>query len=233
MLENKRSRERLTPDNAVFLPIDYMHGLMSACRSIDPGTLKNNAIALAKVAKLFGLPTFGTGDRSGRSYLGAEMPELEEIIPEMEFIPRSKVGAWDVPEYKEAVIRTGRKKLIMAGITTEQCVTFTAEPAIADGFEVYVVLDASAALDPRAELGAISRLTQMGAILTTWSPLAAELLHDFATPQGAGLLKIYSEHQGQMRALEDSFKTALKFSQSVAENADDKAREETYTRAME
>lgn len=110
MLENKRSRERLTPDNAVFLPIDYMHGLMSACRSIDPGTLKNNAIALAKVAKLFGLPTFGTGDRSGRSYLGAEMPELEEIIPEMEFIPRSKVGAWDVPEYKEAVIRTGRKK---------------------------------------------------------------------------------------------------------------------------
>ncbi|MBX3298121.1 MAG: isochorismatase family protein [Acidobacteria bacterium] len=233
MLENKRSRERLTPDNAVFLPIDYMHGLMSACRSIDPGTLKNNAIALAKVAKLFGLPTFGTGDRSGRSYLGAEMPELEEIIPEMEFIPRSKVGAWDVPEYKEAVIRTGRKKLIMAGITTEQCVTFTAEPAIADGFEVYVVLDASAALDPRAELGAISRLTQMGAILTTWSPLAAELLHDFATPQGAGLLKIYSEHQGQMRALEDSFKTALKFSQNVAENADDKAREETYTRAME
>ncbi|HIK14875.1 MAG TPA: isochorismatase family protein [Leptolyngbyaceae cyanobacterium M33_DOE_097] len=225
MSETGRKLERLTPHNSVFLPIDYMHGLMSASRSIDPGLLKNNALALAKVARLFNLPTFGTGDRSGRSYLGAEMPELQEILPDMQFIPRSTVGAWDVPEYREAVQRTGRKKLIMAGITTEQCVTFTAEPAIADGYDVYVVLDASAALDTRSELAAISRLTQMGAILTTWSPLAAELLHDFATPEGVGLLKIYSEHQGQMRALEDSFNTALKFLKESADSRSEQARE--------
>lgn len=151
----------------------------------------------------------------------------------MQFIPRSMVGAWDVPEYREAVQRTGRKKLIMAGITIEQCVTFTAEPAIADGYDVYVVLDASAALDERSELAAISRLTQMGAILTTWSPLAAELLHDFATPESAGLLKIYSEHQGQMRALEDSFSMALKFATEKADNAGDQAREAAYNKAHE
>lgn len=69
MNETKKTFERLTPQNAVFLPIDYMHGLMSACRSIDPGLLKNNAVALAKVARLFNLPTFGTGDRSGRAIL--------------------------------------------------------------------------------------------------------------------------------------------------------------------
>lgn len=233
MSENKKPLERLTPQNAVFLPIDFMHGLMSACRSIDPGTLKNNAVALAKVARLFKLPTIGTGDRSGRSYLGAEMPELEEIIPGMQFIPRSMVGAWDVPEYREAVRATGRKKLILAGITTEQCVTFTAEPAIADGYEVYVVLDASASLDERSELAAISRLTQMGAILTTWSPLAAELLHDFASPEGAGLIKIYSEHQGQLRAVEDSFNTALRFSKESAPTAAEQARENAYANSLE
>ncbi|MGG6239921.1 hypothetical protein ACQ4N7_14945 [Nodosilinea sp. AN01ver1] len=86
MSETKTAIERLTPHNSVFLPIDYMHGLMSACRSIDPGLLKNNAMALAKIASLFNLPTIGTGDRSGRSYLGAEMSELEDIIPQGYFI---------------------------------------------------------------------------------------------------------------------------------------------------
>ena len=222
------TQERLTPQNAVFLPIDYMHGLMSACRSIDPGLLKNNAIALAKVAKLFKLPTIGTGDRTGRSYLGAEMPELEQIIPDMKFVGRSAVGAWDVPEYRDWVVATGRKKLIMAGITTEQCVTFTAEPAIADGFDVYVVLDASASLDARSEQAAIARLSQAGAKITTWSPLAAELLHDFATPEAAGLIKIYSEHQGALRAVEDSFNVAVNFVRSTADNAGDAAREAAY-----
>ena len=182
---------KLDPANAVYLPIDYMHGLMAACRSIDPGAVRNNAIALTKVARLFGLPTFGTGDRSGRTYLGAEMKEIEELVPGMRFFNRSSVGAWDAPGYADAVRATGRKQLIMAGITTEQCVTFTAQSALAEGFQVYVVLDASASLDERAETAAIARLSAMGAVLTTWSPLAAELLGDFAKPEGAGLIKIY------------------------------------------
>lgn len=60
----------------------------------------------------------------------------------------------------------------------------------------------------RVEQAAIARLTQMGALLTTWSPLGAELLYDFARPEGAGLIQIYSEHQGDMRAVEDNFNTA-------------------------
>ena len=149
MRENTNA-PRLKADNAVFLPIDYMHGLMSACRSVEPGLLRNNAIALAKVAKLFDLPVIGTGDRSGRTYLGAEMEEFEELFPGMEFINRSTVGAWDAPGYADWVRSTGRRQLIMAGITTEQCVTFTAQPALAEGFQVFVVLDASASLDERA-----------------------------------------------------------------------------------
>ena len=227
-----RRLDRLTPDNAVFLPIDYMHGLMSACRSIDPGLLKNNALALAKVARLFKLPSFGTGDRVGNSYLGAEIPELAEILPDMQFIPRSAVGAWDVPEYVAAVEATGRKKLIMAGITTEQCVAFTAEPALAAGYDVYVVMDASASLDTRSEQAAMYRLTQMGAVLTTWSPLAAELLHDFARPEGAELIKIYSEHQGAMRTIEDSFNTARRLAQSGSNgNGADQGRTAAYAQA--
>jgi nicotinamidase-related amidase len=209
MISSIAAAPRLDRNNAVFLPIDYMHGLMAACRSIEPGTLRNNALALTKVAKLFGLPTFGTGDRSGRTYLGAEMSELEALIPHMAFFNRSSVGAWDAPGYADAVRATGRRQLIMAGITTEQCVTFTAQPALAEGFQVFVVLDASASLDARSETAAIARLTAMGAVVTTWSPLAAELLGDFAMPEAPGLIKIYSEHQGSLRMVEDAFNVAV------------------------
>ncbi len=221
---------RLDPANAMFLPIDYMHGLISACRSIEPGLLRNNAIALAKVARLFNLPTLGTGDRSGRTYLGAEMTEIEEIIPGMSFINRSSVGAWDAPGYADAVRATGRRQLIMAGITTEQCVTFTAQPALAEGFQVYVVLDASASLTPRAETAAVARLAALGAVVTTWSPLAAELLGDFANPHAPGLIKIYSEHEGSLRMVEDAFNVAVAAARGDggAGGARDPAREGAY-----
>lgn len=221
---------RLKAENAVFLPIDYMHGLMSACRSVEPGLLRNNAIALAKVAKLFDLPVIGTGDRSGRTYLGAEMEEFEELFPGMEFINRSTVGAWDAPGYADWVRSTGRRQLIMAGITTEQCVTFTAQPALAEGFQVFVVLDASASLDERAERAAITRLTAMGAVVTTWSPCAAELLGDFAKPEAAGLIKIYSEHQGSLRMVEDAFRVAVAAANVDAEGED--ARHSSYGQAQ-
>jgi nicotinamidase-related amidase len=219
---------RLDPANAVFLPIDYMHGLMSACRSIEPGQLRNNALALTKVAKLFGLPTFGTGDRSGRTYLGAEMSEIEFLIPDMRFFNRSTVGAWEAPGYAEAVRATGRRQLVMAGITTEQCVTFTAQSALAEGYQVHVVLDASASLDARSEAAAIARLTAMGATVTTWSPMAAELLGDFARPEAVGLIRIYSEHQGSLRMVEDAFNVATAALRTALGAGDNAAREAAY-----
>lgn len=213
------AHKRLEAANAYFLPIDYMHGLMTACRSINTAELRNNVIALTKVAKLFDIPVIGTGDRSGMTYLGAEMTEIEDIHPDMDFISRSAVGAWDAPGYADIIRKSGRRQLIMAGITTEQCVTFTAQSALAEGFDVFVVLDASASLDARSEQAAIARLSAMGATLTTWSPLAAELLADFARPQAPGLIEIYSQHQGNLRMVEDAFKVAQRA--AVMKQSDD------------
>ncbi|CAA9426501.1 MAG: hypothetical protein AVDCRST_MAG80-261 [uncultured Rubrobacteraceae bacterium] len=95
--------DKLTPENAAFLPIDYMHGLISAARSIEPGELRNNAVALAKIARLFGLPAVGTGDTTGRTWMGAEMGEISEVLPDMPVFPRTTVSAWEWPEYREAV----------------------------------------------------------------------------------------------------------------------------------
>lgn len=223
---------RLDPANAYFLPIDYMHGLMAACRSIEPGDLRNNAVALAKVAKLFEIPTLGTGDRSGMTYLGAEMTEIEAIHPEMQFISRSAVGAWEAPGYADIIRSSGRRQLIMAGITTEQCVTFTAHGALSEGFQVYIVLDASASLDARSEQAAIARLTAMGAVVTTWSPLAAELLADFASPKAPGLIEIYSQHQGSLRMVEDAFRVAQQAVRAT-QTGDNKDHRQAYDASID
>lgn len=215
--DDRTSRPELAPldrHDAVFLPVDYMHGLISACTSIEPGTLRNNALALAKIARLFELPAVRTGDEQGRTYLGAEMPEVGEILPGAPFVPRSTVGAWEEPDYVAAVKATGRGSLIMAGISTEQCVAFTARSAIAAGYTVYVVVDCCASLDARTEQAAWLRLTQQGAILTSWSALGAELLGDFATPEGPGLIQIYAEHQTNLRTVSDNWDTAVRFAQS-------------------
>lgn len=200
--------EPLDRDDAAFLPVDYMHGLISACTSIEPGVLRNNAIALAKIAQLFGLPSVRTGDEHGSTYLGAEMPEIGDLLRDAPFVPRSSVGGWEEPKYAEAVRATGRRKLIMAGISTEQCVAFTSRSAIAEGFTVYIVVDCCASLDTRTEQAALLRLAQQGAILTSWAALGAELLGDFATPEGPGLIEIYAEHQPNLRTVSDNWDTA-------------------------
>ena len=210
--------QRLSPPEAAFLPVDYMHGLISACTSIDPGMLRNNAIALAKIARLFRLPTVRTGDQQGRTYLGAEMTEINDLLPDAPFVPRSTVSAWDEPAYVQAVRATGRAKLILAGISTEQCVALTSRGAIADGYTVYVVVDCSASLDLRTEQAALLRLAQQGAILTSWSALGSELLGDFATPEGAGLIDIYSQHQPNLKTVSDNWDTAVRFARSAAAN---------------
>lgn len=219
--------DKLTPENAAFLPIDYMHGLISAARSIEPGELRNNAVALAKIARLFGLPSVGTGDAVGRTWMGAEMTEISEILPGMPVFPRTTVSAWEWPEYREAVEATGRTKLIMAGISTEQCVLLTANSAIADGYDVYVVLDASGSLDARAEAAAVSRLAQMGAVLTTWPALGMELLGDVTRPEAGGLFEITARHHGAMGTLGDGFETARAFG-AASSQANGAAREPAH-----
>lgn len=208
-MNSLKSSARLFSDNAVFLPVDYMPGLMAASRSIDMLTLMNNVTALFKVAELFKLPTISTGDRDGNSFMGSEMQDLHSLISNNTFIPRHTAGAWDEPAYVREVEKTGRSHLILAGITTEQCVTYIAEPALSAGYKVYVVLDCSSSLDARAEQAAIARLTQMGAILTTWSPLAAELLRDYTRPETEELFKIYNEHCMDIRFVSSVFYGAL------------------------
>jgi nicotinamidase-related amidase len=123
-MENKEYSERLTPDNAALLLIDHQVGLFTGVRDIPVAELKHNVVALAKAVKVLGLPIIVTA--TSPEMWGPVIPELTEALSGISIINRTTVNAFDEPRFAKAVEATGRRKLIIAGVSTEVCLAFPA-----------------------------------------------------------------------------------------------------------
>ncbi len=158
---------RLGQNNAAVLLVDHQTGLLSLVRDIDPDRFKNNVLALADLAKYFKLPTIlTTSFEDGPN--GPLVPELKAIFPKAPYIARpGNINAWDNEDFVKAVKATGRKQLIIAGVVTEVCVAFPALSALEEGFEVFVVTDASGTFNELTRHSAWDRMSAAGAQLMT------------------------------------------------------------------
>ncbi|WP_371358970.1 isochorismatase family protein, partial [Salmonella sp. E393-2] len=75
---------------------------------------------------------------------GPLIPEIHEAAPHAQYVARKgEINAWDNPEFVAAVKATGKKQLIIAGVVTDVCVAFPTLSALEEGFDVFVVTDAS------------------------------------------------------------------------------------------
>ena len=192
---NRNFAEMLTADNAALVMIDHQAGLMLFPGDIDPADLRLNAIALAKTAKLYNLPVVLSAAAQGpRGPLGPIIPEITDLFPNIDIIYRTKINSWFEPAIREAIEATGRQKLMMAGITADFCAGLPAKSAVADGYDVRLVIDASGNLNPMVLQTTIASLTQAGVVCTNWLSVAAELLGDWTNQEAQGLLEIYREH---------------------------------------
>ena len=197
---------RLDKSNAAVLMVDHQTGLLSLVRDIDPDKFKNNVLAVADLAAYFKLPTIlTTSFEDGPN--GPLVPELKESFPKAPFIPRpGQINAWDNPDFVKAVKATGRKQLIIAGVVTEVCVAFPALSAIAEGYEVFVVTDASGTFNEITRHSAWNRMSEAGAQLMTWFGLACELHRDWRNDV-EGLGTLFSNHIPDYRNLVTSYTT--------------------------
>jgi nicotinamidase-related amidase len=198
---------RLDKNNAAVLLVDHQAGLLSLVRDIDPDRFKNNVLALADLAKYFKLPTIlTTSFETGPN--GPLVPELKEIFPDAPYIARpGQINAWDNDEFLAAVKATGKKQLIIAGVVTEVCVAFPTLSALEEGYEVFVVTDASGTFNELTRDSAWERMSNAGAQLMTWFGVACELHRDWRNDiEGLGAL--FSNHIPDYRNLITSF-TAL------------------------
>ncbi|MEE4303498.1 MAG: isochorismate family cysteine hydrolase YcaC [Wenzhouxiangella sp.] len=195
--------KRLDRDNAAVLLVDHQTGLLSLVRDIEPDKFKNNVLALADLAKYFGLPTIlTTSFEDGPN--GPLVPELSEIFPDAPYIARpGQINAWDNEDFVEAVRATGKKQLIIAGVVTEVCVAFPTLSALEEEFEVFVVTDASGTFNAMTRDAAWDRMTAAGAQLMTWFGTACELHRDWRRDI-EGLGELFSNHIPDYRNLINS-----------------------------
>ena len=197
---------RLNKDDAVVLLVDHQTGLLSLVRDIDPDKFKNNVLALADMATYFKLPTILTSSfEDGPN--GPLVPELKAQFPDAPYIARpGQINAWDNEDFVKAIKATGRKQLIVAGVVTEVCVAFPVLSAIEEGFEVFVIADASGTFNPITRDAAWARMEAAGAQLLTWFGAACELHRDWRNDV-EGLGALFSNHIPDYRNLMTSYAT--------------------------
>jgi nicotinamidase-related amidase len=195
---------RLSKDDAACLLVDHQSGLISLVQDFSPGEFKNNVLALADSAKYFNLPTIlTTSFEDGPN--GPLVPELKELFPDAPYFARpGQINAWDNEEFVDAVRRTGRKQLIIAGVVTEVCVAFPALSAVEAGYDVFVVTDASGTFNETTRHAAWERMAAAGVQLMSWFGVACELHRDWRNDiEGLGAL--FSEHIPNYRNLITSY----------------------------
>ncbi len=179
-------------DNSALLLIDHQVGTIGWVRSVDQEVLRRNAAALAKVAKALQMPVVLTSSMEDMAQ-GPLMLELQETLP-TEFDRRIQrdgvVNCWADDAFAEAARATGRKNLILAGVTTDVCLAPPAISAVEDGYRVQAVVDASGSPSELADEIAFRRMERGGVVLTTTNALIAELAENWASEKGGKLIQI-------------------------------------------
>ena len=190
------TRELLSPKNCTLLLVDYQPQMLFAVHSIDGQTLVNNAVGLAKAAKVFKIPTV-LATIAEKTFSGPTFPELTAVFPKLKPIDRTSINAWEDKRVVAAVEKTGRKKLIVAGLWTELCVAMPVIHALEAGYEVYFVADACGDVSDVAHNMSVQRMIQAGAVPLTWLQVLLELQRDWARKETYNaVLDVCREHAG-------------------------------------
>ena len=169
----------LTPDNCVVALIDLQPQMLFGVANFDRQTVVEMNVLLAKAARVFDVPVVLTTVET-KGFSGNLWPQIEAVFPGQTPIERSSMNSWDDPDFVGAVERTGRRKIVLAGLWTETCVALATVQALHDGYEVYVVEDCCGDVSQLAHENAMKRVVQAGAKPVTALSVLLEWQRDWA-----------------------------------------------------
>ena len=197
---NKQKLEVLTPQNSQLIFIDHQPQMAFGVQSIDRQALKNNVVALAKSAKVFGIPTIITTVETD-SFSGHTYPELLAVFPEAPLLERTSMNSWDDQKVRDALANgasEGRRKIVVSGLWTEVCnLTFALSAMHDTDYEIYMVADASGGTSQDAHDYAMQRMIQAGVVPVTWQQVLLEWQRDWARKETYdATIAIVQEHSG-------------------------------------
>jgi len=193
-------KDLLTPENSTVALIDHQPQMIFGVQSTDRQTVINNTVGLAKTAKAFQVPTVLT-TVSAHSFSGPLHPDVQAVFPDQKPIDRSTLNAWEDENFREAIIKTGRKKIVAAALWTDVCLAFPVLSMLKEGYEVYIVTDASASSSVESHNMAIQRMIQAGAIPVDWQSVMFEYQRDWAREETYDkVMEIAEAHTGAFSA---------------------------------
>lgn len=174
----KPSPELLTPTNHSLVLIDHEGQMAFAVKNIYVAELRNNTAIVAGASKIFNVPTVVT-TVAEKSFSGPVFPEVMEFYAPP-YIDRTTMNAWEDVNAHKAIVGKGKKKIVMAGLWTSVCIVGPAMSAKADGYDVYVITDASGDVSNEAHEMSIQRMVMAGIKPITSIQYLLELQRDWA-----------------------------------------------------
>lgn len=192
--------EVLTPKNSQLIFIDQQPQMAFGVQSIDRQTLKNNVVALAKAAKIFGIPTTLTTVETD-SFSGNTYPELLAVFPDNDILERTSMNSWDDQNVRDSLskyAKEGHTKIVVSGLWTEVCnATFALSCLNDTDYEIYMVADASGGTSMDAHKYAMDRMVQAGVVPVTWQQVLLEWQRDWSRKETYdATTSIVKEHSG-------------------------------------
>ena len=161
-------------DTAMLL-IDHQSGLFQTIADMPFTTVRANAAALAKAASLAKIPVITTASVP-QGPNGPLIPEIHQNAPHAKYVARKgQINAWDNPDFVDAVKATGKGTLIVAGTITSVFMAFPSISAVADGYRVFAVVDASGTYSKMAQEITLARIVQAGVVPIDTGAVLSEL----------------------------------------------------------
>ncbi|QHI99628.1 isochorismatase family protein [Xylophilus rhododendri] len=172
------STQLLTPDNCALVLIDQQAGLAFGVQSMDKQALLNNSVALARTARVFGIPVV-ISTSATKVYSGPLMPALRAELADQPVLDRRSMNVFEDDAVLAAIAATGRRKLLFSGMLTEACISFAVLSAQEAGYQSFVVADACGGLTATGHDMALRRMESQGAVMTSWLQVVLELQRDW------------------------------------------------------
>jgi nicotinamidase-related amidase len=177
---------------SVLLIVDHQVNLYDGIVSHKPSYVKNNMLALATGASLLDIPVVLTAISPQTN--GPTIPEITELFPDLAVINRGfpSFDAFDEQVVLDAVRSSGRTQVVVTGLWTSMCMSFTAQRGLQEGFEVFGVMDTSGSEALDAYNMAVQRMIHAGVVPCTWMQTVSEWMDNWLHPRAGEMYeKVY------------------------------------------
>ena len=186
--------EKFLPTNSIMMLVDHQTGTLGWVKSLPVDTVVTACRVMTKVAVAYGMPLILT--TTVEDQVGTTIKDIADLAPDAyakRFKRGGQLSCWDDPALRDAAKALGRKKIVLAGLTTDICLFWAATDAVKLGYEVLVVADACGTTSVLGDQVTYDRLRGLGVAVTVINQAVTELVNDFSTAEGQKAQKIMGD----------------------------------------